>query len=271
MLSIRWSCWADDGAAHGDQLVWLGDQWLAVVGVLDAMPLAPELDTAALVSPQIPEEKFGYAGSPTTIYVRANPQDIDAVRDVAPATANPASPSEVEITRPSDALEARAATDTAFTTLLLGLGGVALLVGGVGIANVMVISVLERRSEIGVRRALGATGRQVRIQFLVEALIQAGLGGFAGVVLGAIITVGYATGLGWPVDLPVEGLGGGVLAALVVGGLAGLYPASRAAALEPAEAVRPNVMPSGRRVAPRRPDPGYSPVSSERSYPARSR
>ena len=149
------------------------------------------------------------------------------------------SPAEVKVARPSDALEARAATDTAFTTLLLGLGGVALLVGGVGIANVMVISVLERRTEIGVRRALGATRRHVRTQFLVEALVQAGFGGVAGTLLGVLITVVYALVMGWPVDLPVAGLLGGVLAALAVGGLAGLYPASRAARLQPADAVRP--------------------------------
>jgi putative ABC transport system permease protein len=224
---------------RGDQMVWLGDQWFAVVGVLEEMPLAAELDTAALIAPQVAAEKFGYQGSPTTSYLRADPRDIDRVRKVAAATANPAAPSEVEVTRPSDALEARAATDTAFTTLLLGLGGVALLVGGVGIANVMVISVLERRNEIGVRRALGATRRHVRVQFLVEALAQAGLGGLAGVLLGALVTAGYATSMGWPVELPLEGLAGGVLAALAVGGLAGLYPASRAAHLEPADAVRP--------------------------------
>jgi len=225
--------------ANGEQLVWLGDQWFAVVGVLEASPLAPELDSAALISTQVATEKFGYTGSPTTVYVRANPEDMDAVQQVAAATANPQSPAEVKVARPSDALEARAATDTAFTTLLLGLGGVALLVGGVGIANVMVISVLERRTEIGVRRALGATRRHVRTQFLVEALVQAGFGGVVGMVLGVVITVAYALSMNWPIDLPVEGLLGGVLAALAVGGLAGLYPASRAARLQPAEAVRP--------------------------------
>ena len=226
--------------AHGAQLVWLGDQWFAVSGVLEASPLAPELDSAALISTQVAAEKFGYTGSPTTVYVRADPADMDAVQQVAAATANPQSPAEVKVARPSDALEARAATDTAFTTLLLGLGGVALLVGGVGIANVMVISVLERRTEIGVRRALGATRRHVRTQFLVEALVQAGFGGVAGTLLGVVITVGYALSAGWPVDLPVAGLLGGVVAALAVGGLAGLYPASRAARLQPADAVRPS-------------------------------
>jgi putative ABC transport system permease protein len=224
---------------HGGQLVWLGDQWFAVVGVLDPMPLAEELDGAALISTAVAEEKFGYAGSPTTVYVQTDPAHIDGVLSVAAATANPQTPQEVTVTQPSDALEARAVTDTAFTTLLLGLGGVALLVGGVGIANVMVISVLERRTEIGVRRALGATRRHIRVQFLVEALTQAGFGGVVGVALGALITVGYALWMDWPVDLPVQGLTGGVLAALAVGGLAGLYPASRAARLEPAAAVRP--------------------------------
>ncbi len=225
--------------AAGDQLLWIGDQWFAVVGVLDAMPLAPELDNAALISTEVAIQKFGYQGSPTTVYLRASPADMDGVRDVAAATADPTSPQEVDVTRPSDALEARAATDTAFTTLLLGLGGVALLVGGVGIANVMVISVIERRNEIGVRRALGATRRHIRMQFLVEALVQAALGGVAGVALGTAITVGYGLSMEWPIEVPLEGLAGGVLAALVVGGLAGLYPASRAARLEPAQAVRP--------------------------------
>lgn len=225
--------------SQGDQLVWLGDRWFAVVGVLDPMPLAQELDGAALVSTAVAAEMFGHTGSPTTVYVRTDPAHVDDVLEVAAATANPRTPQEVTVTQPSDALEARAVADTAFTTLLLGLGGVALLVGGVGIANVMVISVLERRTEIGVRRALGATRRHIRIQFLVEALAQAGVGGVAGVALGALITVGYALSMGWPVDLPVEGLAGGVLAALAVGGLAGLYPASRAARLQPAAAVRP--------------------------------
>jgi putative ABC transport system permease protein len=142
------------------------------------------------------------------------------------------------VTRPSDALAARAATDKALTALLLGLGAVALLVAGVGIANVMVISVLERRTEIGVRRALGATRRHVRLQFLVEAVLLAALGGTGGVVLGAAVTAGYARVRDWSVSVPLGALAGGVGVALVVGALAGLYPAARAARLQPAEAVR---------------------------------
>lgn len=223
----------------GPQLVWIGGRWFAVVGVLYPLPLAPELDNAALISTGI-AATLGYDGSPTTVYVQSEPEHIDAVLNVAASTANPQNPAEVTVSRPSDALEARAATDTAFTTLLLGLGGVALLVGGVGIANVMVIAVLERRTEIGVRRALGATRRHIRLQFLVEALVQSGSGGIVGVLLGTLVTGSYAASMGWPVVLPMSGLAGGVLAALTVGGLAGLYPARRAARLQPAEAVRPS-------------------------------
>jgi putative ABC transport system permease protein len=181
---------------------------------------------------------FGIDGSASTVYVRTTPDEVDAVRDVLPATANPQAPTEVTVDRPSDALAARAATDDALTALLLALGGVALLVGGIGIANVMVISVLERRREIGVRRALGASKRHIRVQFVTEAVLLAAVGGIAGVVLGAVITGGYAAVRGWTVAVPFGGLAAGVGLALLIGALAGLYPAGRAARLTPAEAVR---------------------------------
>ena len=142
------------------------------------------------------------------------------------------------MSRPSDALQARAAADSAFTSLLLGLGAVALLVGGVGIANVMVISVLERRQEIGVRRALGATRAHVRRQFLTEALALAAIGGVAGVVLGAAVTAGYASTQDERIVVPLAGVLGGVGASILVGAIAGLYPAVRAARLAPTEALR---------------------------------
>jgi putative ABC transport system permease protein len=157
---------------------------------------------------------------------------------VLAATANPESPNEVAVTRPSDALAAKAKVNESLTALLLGLGAVALLVGGVGIANVMVISVLERRTEIGVRRALGATRRHVRLQFLVESMLLAALGGTVGVAIGAAITKRYADNRGWAFTVPLAGLLGGIALSLVVGALAGLYPAVRASRLPPAEAVR---------------------------------
>jgi putative ABC transport system permease protein len=224
---------------EGSPQVWLGEQWFTVIGVLETLPLAPDIDRSALIGYQVAADRFGTDPSASAVWVRADDDQIAAVREVLPTTANPENPDEVEVTRPSDALEAEAKADDALTALLLGLGGVALLVGGIGIANVMVISVLERRTEIGLRRALGATRRHVRAQFVVEAVVLAALGGIAGILLGTAVTAGYAANRGWSLAVPVPALAGGVAVALVVGAVAGLYPASRAARLAPAEAVRP--------------------------------
>ncbi|MEU7739722.1 ABC transporter permease [Nonomuraea sp. NPDC049158] len=223
--------------AGPDQRVWLGGQWFTVVGVLGPAPLAPELDTAALIGWPVAEERLDFDGYPTTIYARAEEASVVAVRDVLGPTANPEKPNEVEVSRPSDALAAKQATDTTLNALLLGLGGVALLVGGVGVANTMVISVLERRSEIGLRRSLGATRGQIRLQFLAESLLLSAIGGVGGVVLGIGVTAGYASFQGWPAIVPVWAMLGGVLATLVIGGIAGFYPAVRAARMSPTEAL----------------------------------
>jgi putative ABC transport system permease protein len=223
----------------GVQVVIDGTRY-TVAGVMEELPLAPELDRAALMGWPQATEALGLGTRPdvSRVYVRADPDDVTAVREVMAETANPQAPEEVEVSRPSDVLEARAATDQALTALFLGLGGVALLVGGIGIANVMVISVLERRSEIGLRRALGATERQVGGQFLAESLILAALGGAGGLIAGSLVTASYAASQGWSITVPAVALAGGMGAALLIGAVAGLYPALRAARLSPTEALR---------------------------------
>ena len=218
--------------------VWLDEDWYTVVGIMNTIDLSPDLDRSALVGYGAAGTFLEHDGVATKIYIRSNPADVESVRSVLSATVNPENPDEVEVTRPSDALEAKEAADSAFTNLFLGLGAVALLVGGVGIANVMVISVLERRGEIGLRRALGATRRHIAVQFLGESLILAGLGGLAGVALGAAITAGYAWYQGWAILIPMTAVVGGLGAALLIGAVAGLYPAMRASRVSPTEALR---------------------------------
>ncbi|MEU9371129.1 ABC transporter permease [Streptomyces avermitilis] len=223
--------------AGPDSKVWLGGRWFTVIGILAPNELVPELDSAALVGWPAAERELDFDGYPTTVYTRSEESKVTDVQAVLGATANPENPSEANVSRPSDALAAKEATDSALSGLLLGLGAVALLVGGVGVANTMVISVLERRSEIGLRRALGATRGQIRTQFLCEALLLSALGGLGGVLLGIVVTSGYAAYQGWPSVVPVWAMAGGIGATLVIGGMAGFYPAVRAARLPPTEAL----------------------------------
>ncbi len=218
--------------------VWLGDRWFGVGGVLDPLELAPEIDRSALVGEDIAREVLGWDGVPSALYVRADPEQVAAVRRVLARTVKPDAPEQVQVSRPSDALAARAATKTALNPLLLGLGSVVLLVGGIGIANVMVVSVLERRGEIGLRRAIGATRTGITLQFLCEALLLAAIGGATGAALGAGATAAYARSQGWVVAIPPETAAAGVAVALAVGAVSGLYPALRAARLSPTEALR---------------------------------
>ncbi|MCP4306769.1 MAG: FtsX-like permease family protein [bacterium] len=220
-------------------MVYLDGHWFNVVGILDPLPLNPDLDRAAFIGYPVAEKLFDTETNASTIYLRTHPDQVEGVRALLGRTANPESPNEVRVSRPSDALEAKATVDQNLTRLLLGLGAVALVVGGVGIANVMVISVLERRSEIGLRRALGAKRIHIAGQFVTESILLSLLGGVAGAALGAAVTQVYSQRQGWVVDIPVAALGAGVAVALAVGAVAGLYPAVRAARMDPAEAVHP--------------------------------
>jgi putative ABC transport system permease protein len=218
--------------------IWVGGRWFTVVGVLKPVALAPEIDRSVLIGFPIAESAFGFDGYPTELYIRTDPNRVNAVRTVLASTVNPAHPDQAQVNRPSDVLAAQAAAKGAYNGLFLGLGAVALLVGGVGIANVMVISVLERRSEIGLRRALGATRRHVGEQFLTESLLLSLLGGLVGTALGVAATAAYAISQHWSIVLPPTALYGGFGAAVVIGAVAGLYPSMRAARLSPTDALR---------------------------------
>ncbi len=218
--------------------IWLAGQWFYLAGILGAAELTPEIESSVLVGFTAAEKYLASNGHANAVYVRAQDEQVAAVQSVLAETANPQAPNEVDVSQPSAALVARAEAKSALNGLFLGLGAVALLVGAVGVANIMVISVLERRSEIGLRRALGATKGQIRTQFLSEAILLALGGGAVGVGIGALATAIYASTKGWEVVVPTSAWAGGFGAAIVIGALAGLLPAIRAARLSPATALR---------------------------------
>ncbi|MFJ2771896.1 ABC transporter permease [Streptomyces sp. NPDC087300] len=225
------------GITSPGQQVWLGDRYFTVIGILGPLPLATDVERSALTGWDASKKLLGFDGHPTSVYERSTDASVRDVRSLLAPSIDPENPRNVQVTDPSSALQAKAATEGAFSTLLLGLGGIALLVGGVGVTNTMIISVLERRYEIGLRRSLGATRGQIRIQFVTESLMLSGLGGLAGVVLGAGATAVYAVSGGLPWVVPPWSMAGGFGATLLIGTVAGLYPAIRASRLSPTLAL----------------------------------
>lgn len=225
------------GVSEPGALVWIGDQNVLVTGILEPLPLAPELDYAALIGIGAAATDYGFAGAPTRLYLRIDETQVREVRELIAPAVQPGAPATVAVTRPSDALAAMDAVDATFTGMLVGLGTIALLVGAIGVANTMIISVIERRREIGLRRALGATRAHIRLQFLIEALVLSALGGVVGAVIGYLVTATVATISGWPVVVPPLVLAVGIGSTLVAGAVAGLYPAVRAARTPPNTAL----------------------------------
>jgi len=225
------------GVREAGAQVWLDGRNTTVVGILRPVPLAEELDIAAIVGVPAALADYGYGASPTRVYERSDDEAVLTIRELLAPSVQPAEPGDVAVSRPSDALTARAAVDDVFTGLLLALGSISLLVGGIGVANTMIISVLERRREIGLRRAIGATRSHIRLQFLAEAVLLSALGGVAGAGLGAGVSAAIATANGWVPVIPVWILAGGVLATIAIGAVAGLYPAVRAARTPPSVAL----------------------------------
>ena len=217
--------------------VWAGNMWLYVTGILKPDVLGPDIDSSVLVGYPFAGRYLGFDGHPTTIYVKAADSQVNRVDNLLAAQSYPEDPAAVDVSQPSSALVAQAAAKAAFSSLFLGLGAVALLVGAIGVANIMVISVLERRSEIGLRRALGATKGHIRAQFVAEAILLSLIGGIAGIAAGAIATAIYAHAKGWATLIPTEAWAGGIGATIAIGALAGLLPALRAARLSPTEAL----------------------------------
>ena len=225
------------GVVQPGTQVWLGVRSFTVLWILEPAPLAEELDNSALIGVSAASTYFDAGKTPTTIYERSSEDQVENVRTLLGPTLAPQGSTGLKVSRPSDALAAQNAADQTFTTLLAGVGSIALLVGGIGVANTMIISVLERRKEIGLRRSLGAKRSHISVQFLAEALILSFLGGVAGCLIGGGVTWGMCIAYGWPPTLHWWVIAAGLGATVLIGAIAGLYPAIRAARTPPTAAL----------------------------------
>jgi putative ABC transport system permease protein len=217
--------------------IWIDRQWWAVIGVLEPLELAEQLDSTAFLA-QGPAERLHPDLPIGSIYVSTTSGRSKAVRGVMAATVNPANPRGVNVSQLSPFDTAREMAENTLSKLSLGLGGVALLVGGIGIANTMVVAVMERRGEIGLRRAMGARTGQIALQFVLEAAVIGLGGGVMGAAFGVYVVYLYTAAFSQLFAIPVWLLGAGPGMSVVIGAIAGLYPSLKAARQSPTTALR---------------------------------
>jgi len=209
-----------------------------VVGVLGPVALDPELDNAAFVTQWAAKHVLGTNGRPNQLYVRAIPGTTQQTANALPTAINLGSSTQVSTQIPTDVLQAAAQANKTLQQVALLAGLLALTVGGIGIANVMSISVIQRSSEIGIRRAVGHSRSKIGAQFLLEALFVGVLGGIIGAVVGVGVVYAVSAIAGWVVVIAYREIPIWMGLALLVAVIAGLYPSIKAARLEPLETLR---------------------------------
>ena len=216
----------------------LNDTNFGVVGVLGQVPLDPSLDDAVFVTQWAAQNLLGSSGDPNQLYIRARPGTTQETADAVPTAVSLGGPDETSTQVPSDVLQAAAQANKTLQQVALFAGLLALTVGGLGIANVMSISVIQRSSEIGIRRAVGHTQAKIGAQFLLESIFVGVLGGFVGALVGVAVIYLVSAFAGWVVVIAYSRIPLWMGLALLVSVLAGLYPSIKAARLEPLETLR---------------------------------
>lgn len=226
----------DNAAEHSLEIAGVD---FAIVGILAPSELAPELDSSVIIPASTADRRFGSAATPTTLYVRTEPSQVVETAAVLPLAIGYGGPdARPTVSVATELLQARATVDRNQQAVLFGVGALALLVGSFGVVNTLHIALLERRSEVGLRRALGQQRGVVGAQFVLEA----GLIGAAGAVLGAAAATSFVVVLAerreWVVQLDIPLTLAAVGAATVISAGAGLGVARKAARLDPLDALR---------------------------------